>query len=40
MKRIQESPSPSAVGLRPEEVRSLKKLLLARKAHSRRVNLG
>ena len=32
MKRIQESQSSSAIGLRPEEMRSLRKLLLARKA--------
>lgn len=32
MKRLQETQGLSAVGLRPEEVRSLRKLLLARKA--------
>ncbi len=32
MKRYQETQGTSAVGLRPEEVRSLRKLLLARKA--------
>lgn len=32
MKRKQETQNPGAVGLRPEELRSLRKLLLARKA--------
>ena len=32
MNRIQEPQGSSAIGLRPEEVRSLRKLLLARKA--------
>jgi RNA polymerase-binding transcription factor DksA len=32
MKRTQKAPSVNAVGLRPEEMRSLRKFLLARKA--------
>jgi len=32
MKRMQETQGPNAVGLRPEEIRSLRRLLLARKA--------